>query len=148
MPANLNPTTRSGVGVQISGEGVQISGQVIALQSGTIIVNQQASGNSLVLSGVGVTLGATTPTITNVRIAASGTQYTANLTAGTKKVLVQGRTGALTMSYTSGKVLWPLSGSVITIGTSKTYWDDLILFSGIVFVTGVSGDVAEVLAWN
>ncbi len=86
------------------------------------------------------------PTIYNLTLINSGTEYSQALPEQYSKIMIKCRTSvAIQLAYTSGQ-----SGSIyVTIPADQTYFDDEISSSGSVYLqSGTSGVVAEILVWS
>lgn len=92
----------------------------------------------------------TTPTIYNVTMTASGTEYSQTLKDNTKKFLLHTRDGnAFRIAFVTGKVATP-TAPYFTIATDEDYYEDHIQTAELTLYFGcaTSGKIIEIIEWT
>lgn len=134
---DLVPTTRSGIGVQISGQVVEVSGQPVSLVSGTVVIGQSGL-NVVVQSGAPVSIQS--GTWVNIGSGIGIIQPASSLSGQYVQISGQGvLISGQTIVVASGVYTIPQSGLGILIGGGPG-----VRTRAILAVSNVSGGVTLV----
>ncbi len=126
------------------------SGGILGYEEATnrwVPVSVNSSGE-LVVDVDGAT-DATTPTIYNITLTASNTEYSQALPAGTRMYTFQNRNyNKLRWSFTTGKVATPTAPySELKSGAAQSEIDVNLTSKTLYFASSTAGDIVDLLVW-